>query len=634
MPPQKLPKFQMPFEPMTIEHLGLRLYSTLPPVISELVSNAHDAESPEVLVTFPSVQIDSSSEVIVRDFGHGMTPKEMNAEFLPIGRNRRLGANGSMSKRGKVRVTGRKGLGKLSSFGVAEEMEVRSICNGFGICLRIKYQDMINWAEKHPGQPYEPKVVTSRTGKTTDSDGVEVTLRGLHRKRPISEQAVRRGLARRLNFIGSKFKVKINGKSIGPGDRLSRKECMPGYSWGLDKTPVGTEVKHGEFSVSGWVGFLPESSQTGRGVDIFANRKAVELESFFNFSSTHIQLGRAHLVGEVHADILDGDKDLIATARNQVVWESEIGELLESWGQRLMKWALSEWLRLRRGEKEKTIITASGFDKWLATRPKTEQRVADRMVKLLVKDDGLAPESMAPILNIVKSSVETVAFHELVDTIEQEGTNASTLLLLFDEWRIIEAREHLKLADGRLATIEQLERFIEEGALEVQDLQPLFEENTWLIDSAWTKANFQPTYTKLLREKCKQPKNLPEEDRRLDILGITASGVLTVVELKRPEKTVSRDDLEQIERYVDWAESNIIGTGPDAPTYAKGLLVVGKQSSIKEVGLKVKRLRGDDIRVETYRDIHAQSRHYYNELEKRLETIAPEYTRKRRRRKN
>ena len=34
----------MSFEPMTIEHLGLRLYSTLPPVLSELVSNSHDAE--------------------------------------------------------------------------------------------------------------------------------------------------------------------------------------------------------------------------------------------------------------------------------------------------------------------------------------------------------------------------------------------------------------------------------------------------------------------------------------------------------------------------------------------------------------------------------------------------------------
>lgn len=44
-------KFTMPFEPMTIEHLGLRLYSTLPPVLSELVSNAFDAESRRVEVT-------------------------------------------------------------------------------------------------------------------------------------------------------------------------------------------------------------------------------------------------------------------------------------------------------------------------------------------------------------------------------------------------------------------------------------------------------------------------------------------------------------------------------------------------------------------------------------------------------
>ena len=44
--------YTMPFEPMTIEHLGHKLYSRLPPVISELVSNAFDAESPKMRLFF------------------------------------------------------------------------------------------------------------------------------------------------------------------------------------------------------------------------------------------------------------------------------------------------------------------------------------------------------------------------------------------------------------------------------------------------------------------------------------------------------------------------------------------------------------------------------------------------------
>ena len=39
------PKFTMEFELTTIEHLGVKLYSFLPPVIGELVSNAWDADA-------------------------------------------------------------------------------------------------------------------------------------------------------------------------------------------------------------------------------------------------------------------------------------------------------------------------------------------------------------------------------------------------------------------------------------------------------------------------------------------------------------------------------------------------------------------------------------------------------------
>lgn len=211
----KLPKFTMPFQPRTIEHLGLRLYSTLPPVISELVSNSFDSESPKVEVIVPEEDISTSSEVIVRDFGHSMSPTEIQDEYLPIARNRRGdGSNNMQSKSGMRTVTGRKGQGKLSAFGIAEEMEIRSIKDGKAVTLQLNYEEMKNWSKKHGEKPYEPTVVKERTGETTEADGVEVTLRKLHRKNRISVDVLRRGLARRLSFIGPSFVVAVNGKQI------------------------------------------------------------------------------------------------------------------------------------------------------------------------------------------------------------------------------------------------------------------------------------------------------------------------------------------------------------------------------------------------------------------------------------
>jgi hypothetical protein len=625
-------KFTMSFEPRTIDHLGLRLYSTLAPVVSELVSNAYDAESAKVEVTIPEGELTPSSEVIVKDYGHGMTADEVQDEFLPIGRNRR-GPDSAcvLSKNNKVKVTGRKGLGKLSGFGVANELQLRAIHEGVAVCLVLNYEDMRRWPETHLGSPYEPRLVLNLSGPTSEPNGTEIRLRQLHRKKPIDPESVRKGLAHRLRVIGPKFVVRVNGNEIQQGDRVRRSDCPAGFSWSTDELPEAGAIGSG-LRVDGWIGFIESASQALRGVDIFANGKAVELGSYFNYGSTHVQFARAHLVGEINAQFLDAEADLAATARNSVVWESDYGQLLQNWGQTALRDVFDRWVELRRKRKHEVIVKVGGFDEWLKTRPPNEQRTAQRMLKLLVSDDALETSSAAKLIDVIKNSVETTAFHELVDAIEDEGGTATTLLRLFEEWRIIEAREHLKLADGRSEVLAKLQGFIDNGALEVQQIQPLFTENLWLLDSAWGDAEVQPTFTKLLREYAKDPKDIDEPDRRLDILGVRAGGPMTIVELKRPEKTLSYKDLTQIEHYVDWARSKL-GTGPDAPPYVNGLLLVGKMNRAGEVSEKMKRLAGTDIRVQTFSDLHARANDHYADVDRRLRLIAPEYTKARRKSK-
>ena len=60
---------------------------------------------------------------------------------------------------------------------------------------------------------------------------------------------------------------------------------------------------------------------------------------------------------------------------------------------------------------------------------------------------------------------------------------------------------------------------------------------------------------------------------------------------------------------------------------AGGPLIVGKLSGDGSVREKMKRLAGDDIRVETFRDLLNTAETVYGEVEKRLKKIAPEYAR-------
>ena len=83
--PQKV--LEMKFDPNVITHLGIQMYSTLPPVISELISNAYDADATEVKIYLNDK--DQEKSIIIEDNGHGMSFDEINDKFLLIGRNRR-----------------------------------------------------------------------------------------------------------------------------------------------------------------------------------------------------------------------------------------------------------------------------------------------------------------------------------------------------------------------------------------------------------------------------------------------------------------------------------------------------------------------------------------------------------------
>ena len=103
---------KMTFTPNTIEHLGVRMYSTLPPVVAELVANSQDADATKVNI---QLKDQDNKEIIVSDNGHGMSFVDINEKFLRIGRNRRSD-EGSQTSPGGRKVIGKKGLGKLSFF--------------------------------------------------------------------------------------------------------------------------------------------------------------------------------------------------------------------------------------------------------------------------------------------------------------------------------------------------------------------------------------------------------------------------------------------------------------------------------------------------------------------------------------
>ena len=102
-----------------VEHLGLNLYSNTAAALTEIIANAWDADATEV-----RINVDNDfKKIVIEDNGHGMSVEDINEKFLKVAYKRRLSEPNSPNGRP---VMGRKGIGKLALFSIAQHIDITS----------------------------------------------------------------------------------------------------------------------------------------------------------------------------------------------------------------------------------------------------------------------------------------------------------------------------------------------------------------------------------------------------------------------------------------------------------------------------------------------------------------------------
>lgn len=316
--------FELQFDIGTIKHLGIQMYSTLPPVIGELVANAWDAEATQVHISIPTGQFDDDSEIVVVDNGTGMTDSEVREAFLKVGRDRRAAEGRDRTLGvlvGERPVMGRKGIGKFSGFGIAREIAIESVRQGEHSRFVMDFEEL----ERHAA---ERRILFDPLPPTGLVDaGTRVTLRAFtkYRSRRVAIQPIRRALARRFSVIGVEwsFDVAVNGDPITVEERdLTRLLDVDAkgdkYLWEFDEEVVPDTG----WRVQGWIGALkrtdPLADGIQRGVAILARGKLVQ-EPFEFEAVVGQQYALSYIIGELNAEFVDEAEDTIGTSRNQLV---------------------------------------------------------------------------------------------------------------------------------------------------------------------------------------------------------------------------------------------------------------------------------------------------------------------------
>lgn len=317
---------RLTFDPLTIQHLGFRMYSQLPNALAELIANAYDADATEVTIRINEAGVPG---VRVVDDGHGMSDQDLQERYLTIGRNR-VSAGEERSESGRRRAAGRKGLGKLAPFGVGNKVVVETKRQGVPQWTRVE----MNWdAMVHSAGSYEP-VVTHRPG-LPDEHGTSVDVQDLKRKSPIDPSVLAGSLARLFDYIDSGFAVHVESPTLAMPVAVTRELRYAGIeketTWRIPEDVVveaGNElpgVVTGEILASRSP--LPTHM---RGVTLYVNGRLANDPEFYGASES--SYATAYLTGHINADFLDElAEDVIATDRRSVSWEAEVPALLRDY---------------------------------------------------------------------------------------------------------------------------------------------------------------------------------------------------------------------------------------------------------------------------------------------------------------
>ena len=193
--------YSMTIDLQILNHLGINLYSNVAAVLSEAVANAWDADATEVRIHL------ENDAISIWDNGVGMTRADINDKYLKVGYDKR-GTEGENTAKGR-RIMGRKGIGKLSLFSIADHIELHTFRDEEENSLQLTtegIQEAIKAREN-----YYPKTI--HPAENQSKEGTRIILRDLKKNRTSrTADALRKRIARRFSIIG--LTVDIAGKNI------------------------------------------------------------------------------------------------------------------------------------------------------------------------------------------------------------------------------------------------------------------------------------------------------------------------------------------------------------------------------------------------------------------------------------
>ncbi|WP_370970095.1 ATP-binding protein [Amycolatopsis sp. cg9] len=572
------PKYSMTVDMSVLESLGINLYSNAAAVLSELVANAWDADANKIEITW---QGDES--VVIHDDGRGMSPDNLNDRFLKVGYRKR-NAEGTASPVFARPYMGRKGIGKLSVFSIADTVYVFSVFGGTASGLRIDANLLKEAIEA--GRTYHPDEVAVPSEYA--QEGTTLVLEDLKKSRAaLTASALRKRIARRFDVLDERkpedggFAIFINNSRVTYQDRQELKRLEFIWEFGkktLPKSalPADTQrfvlpnniVDHDfGWKVTGWIGTartpaeLTDDDEAGslKNIIVLARKRPIQegIIEKLDFS----RLFGNYVTGQIEADFLDlDDREDIATSDRQRLIEDDPRVLqLQRFLRSAFLEASEQWTEARpKKQVQDALEKYPKLREWVDSRPYWQRESAEKMIGTIASLEFEGTSAAKARNNMFRSGIlafERVGLREKVDELQNlTSMKAEDLLPVLAEQDSYESALYIDILKSRLEAISSF-RDLTDADEKEKVLQGHLFDHLWLLDASWERASGSKTMEEDLRRLGPDLFSVDDDEQvrtgRMDIRYATAGGKHIIVELKKYKRKLDIDELvEQGAKYA------------------------------------------------------------------------------------
>lgn len=589
-------KYKMSISLNVLNHLGLNLYSNTPAVLAEVIANAWDADATEVKINF------SKDAITVADNGVGMDLDDINKKYLFVGYEKRpKKKKGEDPLRTPIKgrlPMGRKGIGKLSLFSIAEKISVYSRkAGGDGESFLMdakKIKAVIEGESESNGKkpkgvdpsdikPYEPEEIPFEVSINGSGTVIKIT----DFKKPVrAAKGLQKRIARRFGVIGEKndFAVFLDGEQITYAHRdyfgkarflFQYGEDYSGLCKNLDKDDAGNpvwcedrrfgfnasgEASDGTYKIKGWIAVSHRSNDLDdkmgkedenlNKITIVVRGKVAQEDILHEH-----RLGgmfTKFIYGEITADFLDDDAevDIATSSRQKIDEESERYQALKAFIREELDYIWKRTNKLKAKGALRKALANPDIRTWYDKLPKHLQKSAAKIFGAI--DVSSADESAKNSLyadGIL--AFETLKMnHTLAKLDEVNPSNLDELLPFLSNINAIEAVRYHDISRGRMSMIRSFQRLVLDEKEKERFLQECLFGNLWLLDPAWERATAHREMEKGIQAVIN---GVAQKSRiRPDIRYTRVSSAHVIVELKKESSRLSKTQIEgQMRKYID-----------------------------------------------------------------------------------